>query len=146
MRRYSSHHSFHTSDIQRRRHTVSKLCHVRPEGVGKCIGRGTMKHLLESRVARVLYSFLERTQHRPEEYAKILKSLTRTKQVSYHCLNKYRLHIPYSHVESTPQDTKACDCCTPYTHCQEKGREIPSISPRVYHKQMLNILDKKIYQ
>lgn len=139
MRRYSSHHSFHTSDIQRRRHTVSKLCHVRPEGVGKCIGRGTMKHLLESRVARVLYSFLERTQHRPEEYAKILKSLTRTKQVSYHCLNKYRLHIPYSHVESTPQDTKACDCA-PYTHCQEKGRGNPFYIAARLSWQMLNIL------
>ena len=104
-----------------------------------------MKRPRERRVARVLCLFLERTQYRLEEYAKILKSLTRAKQVSYHCLNKSRLHVPYSHVESTPQNRKLVTAHHTHT-AKKKAGEIPSISLRVYHRQMSNILGNKRYQ
>ena len=87
----------HESGVQRRRHTASELCPLSPEWVCRCTGRVTMRRPQQIRVNRgVVYSIRERTQYRPDEDAKISKSLTRTNQVSHYCLDKPLLHAPHS--------------------------------------------------
>lgn len=87
----------HESGVRRRRHTASELCPLSLEWVGRCTGRVTMRRPQQIRVNRgVVCSILERTQYRPEEDAKISKSLTRTNQVSHCCLDKSLLHVPHS--------------------------------------------------